>query len=110
VAGGTGGNGQGGGLYAGGGSVSIQNATLSNDKAQGGAGGSGVPNGSGGNGQGGGLYAGAGSIFLTNSSVTDNTAATVGGIPSPDGGGIFEVVVPTLTNTTVKDNTPDDIS
>jgi hypothetical protein len=104
TSGGTGGNGQGGGLYAGGGSVSIQNAKLSNDTAQGGNGGNGLfSGGTDGNGQGGGLYAGDGSIALTNSSVSDNTAST-------DGGGIFEVVVPTLTNMTVNDNTPDDIS
>jgi hypothetical protein len=104
VAPGAGGAGQGGGLYAGGGSVSILNTTVSMDAAQGGPGG-GASNHFAGAGQGGGLYAGGGSIALTNSSVTDNTASRVSG-----GGGIFEVVVPTLTNTTVNDNTPDDIS
>ena len=128
--GGNGGAGQGGGLYAGGGSVTLTNITVSSDTASGGpggGGGSGSGSGNGGNGgnggagQGGGLYAGGGSVTLTNITVSSDTASggPGGGGGSPNGntgntglaqgGGIFAGVHVTLINTRVVDNTPDQI-
>lgn len=69
--GGSGGIGQGGGIYAAGGSLSLLGTASSPNRiegnyADGGTGGSGVSGGNGGNGQGGGIYvAGKGSLALT---------------------------------------------
>jgi hypothetical protein len=77
-AGGTGGSALGGGLYVGGGTVTISNSTFDSNDARGGDGGDSTPEGSGGGdgGQalGGALYASTASLSLHNSAITGNDA------------------------------------
>src|SRR5262249_22181663 len=77
----VGGDALGGGLYIGGGTVTISGSTLTANTSQGGAGGNGYSDkygsasaGDGGNGLGGGLYAGGGVVSVQTTSVTKNTA------------------------------------
>jgi len=89
-AGGNGGNGEGGGLYSGSGSVTITDTTFSADTARGGKGGVGADSafvadsgpeiapatngGNGGAGQGGGLYCSSGSLTITNTTFSGDSA------------------------------------
>lgn len=79
--GGSGGNGQGGGLFADGSTVTIIASTVSSNTAQGGAGGRGGSSkggggagGAAGNAQGGGAFATGGDFTLTNSTIAANSA------------------------------------
>jgi hypothetical protein len=99
VPGGAGGSAYGGGVYIGGGTVSISNSVLTANTARGGDGGNGVnaklygrtfhtAGGDGGNGYGGGLYAAGGIITVLNSEVTQNSASGGqggNGVQSPNG-------------------------
>jgi uncharacterized repeat protein (TIGR01451 family) len=119
---------QGGGLYSGGGSVTLNFATVSSNLAVGGAAGfdgfgpgNAGPSGAarhGGNAQGGGLFVGGGSLSVTSSSVISNGARAgaggdnhgVGGVDggtggSAQGGGIFSGGDSlSLTNSTIASN------
>jgi hypothetical protein len=115
--GGVGGSAYGGGVYLGGGSVSISNSAITANTARGGDGGAGVDakpdgvvlrsaGGDGGNGFGGGLYAASGTITLRNSDIAQNGAiggsggqATRDAAPGQPGqgvgGAVYIVVAPT---------------
>jgi hypothetical protein len=97
---GSGGAGSGGGLYVAGGSVTLNNDTLSSNQAVGGnggngdyvwTGGNGVPQGgsggSGGAGSGGGLYVAAGAVTLSNDTLSSNNAGGGNGGNGGGGGG-----------------------
>jgi len=99
TSGGNGGTGSGGGLYVAGGTVTLTNAILSANTAQGGQGGRGGGHlghgGSGGSGLGGGLYAGGGTVTMHDDTVSGNAAqGGPGGTRSGssgvgEGGGLF---------------------
>ena len=86
--GGAGGNVFGGGLYVAGGTATLTNATVSSNRAQGGAGYFGAyAGGKGGNGGGGGLYVAGGTVTLTNVTLSSNTAQGGQGGGSSEAGG-----------------------
>jgi hypothetical protein len=80
VPGANGGSGLGGGLYVAGGSLTLQNDTVTSNTANGGAGGRGTVNGDSGLGEGGGLYIDTAALayldLFTQSSVKKNHAST----------------------------------
>src|SRR5262249_6824104 len=85
--GGDGGNGLGGGLYAAGGTITLQNVSVTTNVANGGAGGAGAkgqPKGGKGPGAGGGIYIDIGGLVgldaFTVAHVTRNHASTSGNI------------------------------
>jgi hypothetical protein len=123
-----GGAGQGAGLYATGGSLSLSGSTFANNQATGGNGGSGGagtpggPGGVGGVGQGVGLFVSGATISLTNSALSTNTVrgghgghgGLTGGYPGGNGGNggagqggaVYDSAsMLTLTNVTVATNT-----
>ncbi|OWK39106.1 beta strand repeat-containing protein [Fimbriiglobus ruber] len=120
--GGNGGAGAGGGLYVGGGTVTLNDESLQSNQAVGGTGGAVVTNlgglntnGSGGAGSGGGLYVGGGTVTLNNDTLQSNQG--VGGNPGASyrggiggvatGGGLYISSGVTVggTGTTVDNNT-----
>jgi hypothetical protein len=70
----TGGNGLGGAINVAGGSLTLNNSSLSNNTAQGGRGGDSTGGSPGGVGLGGAIYVGGGAVTLNNSTLSDNTA------------------------------------
>jgi hypothetical protein len=90
---GTGGAGQGGGLYVNGSSLTIASSTVASNQGTGGSGGLHVFDGYG---QGGGLYNGA-TLTLSNSTLSVNAA-------SSDGGGIHNSGTLTVSNSTLSGN------
>lgn len=75
-AGGNGTAGQGGGLFIGGGAVTLINANFQNNQALGGSGGNSITGtgGNGGDGQGGAIYVNGGSLRISNTSFSGNSA------------------------------------
>jgi hypothetical protein len=113
--GGTGGDGPGGAIYVGGGAVTLNNSTLSDNAAQGGRGGDGFVGGYGGGGRGGAIFVNGGaSATLINSTLSDNTAqggAAGSGAEGKNGteglglgGGLSNDGTVALTNVTVSGN------
>jgi hypothetical protein len=105
---GDGGGAWGGGLYAGG-TLSISDTAISNNKVQGGQGGSG--GGNGGLAYGGGASLGGGTVMLANDTVTGNQAlagqgGTFGVGGTAEGGGLYlQGGSMTITKVTVESNT-----
>jgi hypothetical protein len=98
--GGTGGAGQGGGLYASGGSLTLATNTLANNQATAGAAGLAGNSGVGG---GGGLR-NTGMLTVTGSSLSGNTASGSGFVY---GGGVYNSGTLTVSNSTLSGNTAD---
>jgi predicted outer membrane repeat protein len=96
--GGSGGVGQGGGLYVNGGSLTIATSTITSNQ---GTGGSGAAGGADGGGEGGGLYNG-GTLTVSNSTLSGNIAA--GGNSGSSGGGIYSSGTLTVRNSTLSGN------
>jgi hypothetical protein len=89
-AGGTGGNGFGGGMYVAGGTASLSGATLIGNTAFGGDGGEGFGGRLyGGDGFGGGMYVAAGTVSLCTDTVANNKAQTVQAGGTGYGGGLY---------------------
>jgi hypothetical protein len=118
IPGGTGGTGQGGGLYVNGGSLTIASSTIASNQGTGGAGGAGRGSGAG---QGGGLYNNA-TLTVSNSTLSGNSAthygggiynysgtltvsnSTLSGNTAYSGGGIFNYYTLTVSNSTLFGN------
>jgi hypothetical protein len=126
--GGSGGSGQGGGLFVMASTLALDGATIAQDTAVGGTGGFGGTRfgggvggvgGNGGGGQGGGLFDSGASVTLNGTTIAQDTAVGgvggVGGSPggaggaggSGEGGGIFNEGDLTATNSTLADNSAD---
>src|SRR5262249_40787967 len=92
--GGAGGSSLGGAIYLAAGTLTLTNATLSNDSAQGGAGGTGGaalapagPGGAGGSSQGGAIFVAGGTVTMTYATVyNDSAPGGVGGLAGASGG------------------------
>jgi hypothetical protein len=100
IAGGAGGAGQGGGLYANGGSLTIATSTIASNQATGGSRGLGGYEGAG---QGGGLYNG-GTLTVSNSTLSSNTTSGSGYYNAGAGGGIYNSATLTVTSSTLSGN------
>jgi hypothetical protein len=101
--GGAGGNAYGGGVYVAGGTVTVTNATLSGNTAQGGSGGLGGPGD--GSGAGGALFVAAGAVNVTNSFVNNNSATDPDNLAGYGGGLYVWGGTVNLSSDTIENNT-----